>query len=270
MERFSDEAWAATRGLRAAIDALPFIAELSDGTLSRPRFQTYITQDALYLGQFGRALAIAGAKAPDTGGLEGFLKWALGAVVVETEVRRTYLGQFGVAPAAAAKAEAQPRLPRPIRAVSLPPPIANRGRSRSRPSCRASGSSIGTSAARSRRQAAVGNRYQAWIDTYAGDEFGDAVQAMIAPPTPPPSAAATGAAREDARRLSPAPASTNTCSGTARISCEAHWALARCGRPPPFGSTLARRRRRERHLLPLPYASLRPLPGGVDREARDG
>jgi thiaminase/transcriptional activator TenA len=192
MERFSDEAWSATQGLRAAIDALPFIAELSDGTLSRPRFQTYITQDALYLGQFGRALAIAGAKAPDTAGLEAFLKWALGAVVVETELHRTYLGAFGVDPAAAQRAEPSPDClaytswllatayhePWEVTVAALLP-------------CFWIYWDVGGTI--SRRNVA-GNPYQAWIDTYAGDEFGEAVQAMIAT-TDAAAAGVTDAAR---------------------------------------------------------------------------
>jgi thiaminase len=67
MTRFSDDARQHTALLRRAIHALPFNAELAAGALGRERFQHYITQDALYLGQFSRALAIAAAKAPDTG-----------------------------------------------------------------------------------------------------------------------------------------------------------------------------------------------------------
>ncbi|HEY1795546.1 MAG TPA: thiaminase II [Stellaceae bacterium] len=178
MERFSDGAWGATKALRARIDALPFIAELCAGTLSRSRFQTYITQDAIYLGQFGRALAIAGAKAPDTAGLEAFLKWAQGAVVVETQLHRTFLGQFGVDPAAAAKADPTPDClgytsfllatayhdPWEVTVAALLP-------------CFWIYWDVGKTIS---RQAAADNPYQAWVDTYSGDEFGEAVEAMIA------------------------------------------------------------------------------------------
>ncbi|MFZ3237822.1 MAG: hypothetical protein WA184_20955, partial [Stellaceae bacterium] len=70
MTRFSDEARHRTQALRAAIEALPFNTELAAGTLARARFEHYITQDALYLGQFSRALALAAAKAPDIGTLQ--------------------------------------------------------------------------------------------------------------------------------------------------------------------------------------------------------
>ena len=59
MSRFSQQVWRATAGLRAAIHALPFNTELAAGSLAGERFRHYITQDALYLGQFSRCLAIA-------------------------------------------------------------------------------------------------------------------------------------------------------------------------------------------------------------------
>ena len=64
MSRFSQEVWQATRELRAAIHSLPFNTELAAGSLARERFRHYITQDALYLSQFSRCLAIAAAKRP--------------------------------------------------------------------------------------------------------------------------------------------------------------------------------------------------------------
>src|SRR3974390_1533257 len=64
MVRFSDQAWESTASLREAIHGLPFNTELTAGSLSRDRFQTYIVQDAIYLSRFSRALAVAAAKAP--------------------------------------------------------------------------------------------------------------------------------------------------------------------------------------------------------------
>jgi len=178
MQTFSGEAWQATSGLRAAIHALPFIAELADGSLSRARFQTYITQDALYLGQFARSLAIAGVKAPDTAALEACAKWALGAVAVERELHRTYLAAFGVDPAVAETADPSPDClaytsyllatayhePWPVTVAALLP-------------CFWLYWDVGSAIA---RRAGPGNPYQAWIDTYAGEAFGEAVQAIIA------------------------------------------------------------------------------------------
>jgi len=91
MTRFSDEAWERTAALRTAIHGLPFNTELAAGSLSRQRFQTYIVQDAIYLGQFSRALAISAAKAPDTATMQSFAQSALGAIAVEQALHDRYL-----------------------------------------------------------------------------------------------------------------------------------------------------------------------------------
>ncbi|HTI82169.1 MAG TPA: thiaminase II, partial [Acetobacteraceae bacterium] len=64
MTEFSSDAWQRTAHLRQMIDRLPFNTELAAGTLSRERFQGYIVQDALYLSQYSRILAMAGARGP--------------------------------------------------------------------------------------------------------------------------------------------------------------------------------------------------------------
>src|SRR6266404_7817531 len=99
MIRFSEEARQRTASLREAIHALPFNTELAAGTLPRNRFQHYIVQDALYLGQFSRALAIAAAKSPDIAVMQAFAQSVLGAVAVEEALHRRYLREFGVDPA---------------------------------------------------------------------------------------------------------------------------------------------------------------------------
>src|ERR1700736_4711736 len=105
MSRFSEEAWSHIAELRGAIDRLPFIAELAAGTLRRDRFQAYILQDAIYLGRFSRALAIAAAKAPDAAAVQSFAQFATGAVAVEQTLHETYLAAFGVGSEAAARTE---------------------------------------------------------------------------------------------------------------------------------------------------------------------
>ena len=108
MTTFSDQAWQRTAPLRAGIDALPFNTELCAGTLDRSRFQTYIVQDALYLDQYGRALALAAARGPDSATLQQFAQSAIGAVMVERALHERYLTEFGVDPASLATAEPSP------------------------------------------------------------------------------------------------------------------------------------------------------------------
>jgi thiaminase (transcriptional activator TenA) len=176
--RFSDEAWQRTAPLRQAIHALPFNAELAAGTLGRERFQHYITQDAIYLAQFSRALAIAAAKAPDTGALQDFAQSALDAVVVERALHERYLQLFGVDPASLAAAEPMPDClaytsfllatayhePWAVLIAALLP-------------CFWIYWDVGCAIA---GRAAPDNPYRAWIDTYADPAFGAAVQRVIA------------------------------------------------------------------------------------------
>jgi thiaminase (transcriptional activator TenA) len=178
MIRFSDEAWRHTASLRAAIDALPFNTELAAGTLGRDRFQNYITQDALYLGQFSRALAIAAAKAPDTATMQTFAQSALGAVEVEKALHERYLQEFGIDPATLAAAEPSPDClaytsfliatahhePWGVLVAALLP-------------CFWIYWEVGRAIA---GQTATDNPYRAWIDTYADPRFGEAVQTVIA------------------------------------------------------------------------------------------
>jgi thiaminase/transcriptional activator TenA len=177
MARFCEEAWADTAELRRAIHGLPFIVELTRGTLSRDCFRCYIQQDAIYLGQFARVLAMAAAKAPDTATLQNFAHSALGAIAVEQALHERYLREFGIEPAATARAEAAPdcfaytsfllatayRDPWEVLIAALLP-------------CFRIYWDVGLAIAAS---AAPGNPYQAWIDTYADESFGEAVRSVM-------------------------------------------------------------------------------------------
>jgi thiaminase/transcriptional activator TenA len=177
MMRFSEEAWQRTRALREAIHHLPFNTELAAGTLAPERFRFYILQDALYLAQYSRVLSLAAAKAPKTTSAQIFGHSALGAIAVEERLHEHYLREFGVEPAVVAAAEPSPdclaytsfllatahQEPWEVLVAALLPcfwiywDVA---------SAITSG-------------AAPNNRYQAWIDTYADEAFGEAVARVI-------------------------------------------------------------------------------------------
>lgn len=178
MTGFCDAAWQASAPIRAAIDRLPFIAELAAGTLSPERFRFYIAQDALYLDRFARALTLAAGKAPDGDGLEAFARWALGAVAVEQALHRRYLAEFGLDPLAIAAAGPAPdclaytnflfavagQEPWEVLVAALVP-------------CFWIYWEVGCTIA---GNATPENRYRAWIDTYADAGFGEAVRSIIA------------------------------------------------------------------------------------------
>ncbi len=175
MTGFCARAWQNTTALRAAIDGLPFNRELAAGTLSQARFQFYVTQDALYLDQYARILAMAGARGPDGATLRLFAESALEAVAVEQALHGEYLTTFG---ADATNAEPSPDClsytsfllatayhePWEVLLAAVLP-------------CFWIYWEVGKAIA---RETPPNNPYQAWIDTYSDEAFGNAVRAVIA------------------------------------------------------------------------------------------
>jgi thiaminase/transcriptional activator TenA len=175
---FSREAWARNAVAYETIRAMPFNAELAAGTLRRDRFQHYIVQDAHYLIGFGRALSLAAAKAPEPDGIVQFSRAAQEAIVVERALHGGFFRDYGIGRDAFAAIPLTPACdhyvcyllatayaePFDVLCAALLP-------------CfwiyKAVGDDILS-------RAAPGNPYQAWIDTYAGADFADAVAAMIA------------------------------------------------------------------------------------------
>lgn len=92
--RFTDGLWRDVAPVYAAILEHPFLRELGDGSLSRERFVFYMKQDALYLQDFSRALAIAGARQPVIANMQAFLDFAAGVAVIERALHETYLVEF--------------------------------------------------------------------------------------------------------------------------------------------------------------------------------
>ena len=177
MTRFSEQAWQDTAALRAAIHALPFNTELAAGTLAPERFRFYILQDAIYLGEYARVLALVAAKAPEPTAVAAFGRAAVEAIAVEQALHGRYLAEFGVDPATVAAAEPAPdclaytsfllatahQQPWQVLVAAVLPcfwiywDVANAVT----------------------RSTVAQNRYQAWIDTYAAPGFGEAVKMVI-------------------------------------------------------------------------------------------
>ena len=175
---FSADAWARIAPLYQSILALPFNQELAAGTLSRERFTFYMLQDAHYLTQFGRALAVTAARAPDNDALIQFAGSARAAVVVERALHEGFFARFGVSPAEAAATEPSPtcshythylvalahNAPYEVSVAGLLP-------------CFWIYWEVGKHLL---EIAAPDNPYQAWIDTYADEAFAEGVRKVIA------------------------------------------------------------------------------------------
>ena len=153
-------------------------AQLASGTLSEARFKHYITQDAHYLIGFGRALTLAAAKAPNPDRIVQFAKAAEGALVVERALHGSFFKQYGITPRAFAQTPLSPACHHYVSYLlataygesyevllgALLP-------------CFWVYAEVGRDI---HARARAANPYQAWIDTYAGEEFHAAVRAVIA------------------------------------------------------------------------------------------
>ncbi|HEX8201761.1 MAG TPA: TenA family protein, partial [Isosphaeraceae bacterium] len=94
---FSASLWEAIGPIVAAIRQHPFLTGLADGTLPRDRFAFYITQDALYLRAFARALSALAAVAPDDA-VALFNRHAADALTEEQALHEGLVAELGLHP----------------------------------------------------------------------------------------------------------------------------------------------------------------------------
>jgi len=175
---FSSNAWRRITPLYGSILALPFNQELAEGTLSRERFTFYMLQDAHYLTYFARALAVTAARAPDNDALIEFASSAREAIVVERALHESFFQRFGVSAAEAAAAEPSPTCSHYTHyllalAYNAPYEVAVAGLL----PCFWIYWEVGKHVS---KVAQPDNPYQAWIDTYADEDFAEGVRKVIA------------------------------------------------------------------------------------------
>lgn len=95
------EWWEGIREVRERIDAHPFITQLADGTLPDDAFRWYLTQDAIYLGEYSRALAEASKLAPTAAEHAFWAESAYGAVATERQLHESWIADAEIADAVA-------------------------------------------------------------------------------------------------------------------------------------------------------------------------
>lgn len=88
--KFTDFLWNSIGGIYSKILKHPFITGLTDGSLDETAFRFYVIQDALYLRDFARGLAILGAKAPEDKWLMMFAEHARETIVVERALHESF------------------------------------------------------------------------------------------------------------------------------------------------------------------------------------
>ena len=174
---FSAEAWQRNTAIYAKILAMPFNADLVAGTLGSDRFRHYMIQDAHYLEGFARALSLASAKGLSADHVVHFAGAAQTAIVVERSLHAEFFVKFGVSAADFAEAKPSPVCDHYVswllRVAALEPFEVVLA---SLLPCFWIYREVGKDIL---GRAVKPNPYQAWIDTYAGVEFDEAVDAVI-------------------------------------------------------------------------------------------
>ncbi len=177
-DSFTGELWHGITGIYQAILAHPFLTGLTDGTLAPGAFAFYVVQDALYLRRYADALSACSGRAPDAAGREMFARHAAGAIAVEQALHSSLLADLGIEPEAAAAAE--------------PAPTTHAYTSHLLATVSGGSYAEGVGAVlpcywiywevgkELLRRGSPDPRYQRWIDTYGGEEFGGVVSEVLA------------------------------------------------------------------------------------------
>ena len=169
--------WLEIEPIYAAILDHPFLAGLTDGSLPVPTFSYYVAQDAHYLRDYARALAVVGAKAPTHAITATFGRHAAETAAVELSLHESLLPELGIEPATLDAIDASPTT---VAYTSyLLAAVHNgsfgEGLAAVLP-CYWIYQRVGEALA---GRGSPDARYQRWIDTYAGEGFAASVTEVL-------------------------------------------------------------------------------------------
>jgi len=170
---FTAELWQANHHLYQQTLNLPFNQQLAVGTLAKEKFCHYMIQDAHYLLAYGRALSVVAAKADIADDVVFFAEAAREAVVVERSLHEGFMRDFDISQEQFLHTELTPVCHHycyflQAMAFSHSYPVAVAAML----PCFWIYAEVGKDIC---SKSALNNPYQAWIDTYAGEEFNQAV-----------------------------------------------------------------------------------------------
>ena len=89
--KWSEDTWSKAEHIYRSILCLPFVRELSAGTLSKERFLFYIGQDSIYIENYSKILAHIASRIPGRSRMEDFLKFASDGILVERLLHESFL-----------------------------------------------------------------------------------------------------------------------------------------------------------------------------------
>lgn len=172
--KWSEDAWNAAKPVYDNILKLPFIEGLINGTLEQSKFIFYIQQDALYLAEYGKVLTAIATRLNKAEHIEAFIHFAADTMVVERGLHESFISQVD----GCANPKASPSCllytsflqkqvafaPVEVLVAAVLP-------------CFWIYKEVGDYILE--HQTKGQNPYQAWIDTYGGEEFEKSVNTAI-------------------------------------------------------------------------------------------
>ena len=193
---FTGDLWRSIEPIYSAILRHPFATGLTDGTLPRASFHFYAVQDALFLREFARALSITAARAPREDWIVMFGEHAVEALRVERALHEDFFRDFGLT---SAEVAATPLAPTNLAYTSYLLAVAYGSPFPEAVAALLPCYWIYWEVGRALERAGSPDpMYTRWIATYASQEFGSVVTAVI--DATEQTAARAGAAERDAMR----------------------------------------------------------------------
>ena len=95
-DSWTKQAWKAAEGIFEEIISHPFIKELADGTLDPARFDRYLAQDELYVGNYGRQMFELAELIDDPAAHEMFCLFAKEGIEGEKAMHALLIDRFGI------------------------------------------------------------------------------------------------------------------------------------------------------------------------------
>lgn len=172
--KWSDRAWEAIGDIYKKTLDLPFIQELISGKLDKEKFNFYIQQDALYLADYGKVLTGIASRLFEPEHIQPFIAFAGETMIVEKELHKSFVKEINTGN----EIEASPAClfytsyllkqlataPVEVIVAAVLP-------------CFWIYKEVGDYILE--KQSKDNNPYQAWIDTYGGDEYAASVKTAI-------------------------------------------------------------------------------------------
>ena len=171
--KWSEQAWASVEAIYKETLELPFLQELIKGTLDRYKFVFYIQQDALYLSDYGKLLTAIATRMTKPEHIETFIGFAGESMTVEKELHEMFFSELHAGKGREASPTCllytsfllrQLNAPLEVMVAAVLP-------------CFWIYKEVGDYILANQNR--ENNPYQAWIDTYGGEDFAQSVKTAI-------------------------------------------------------------------------------------------